>query len=495
MKILGRLEKSKDFWLALIASSIFFLLRLPSLFEPYWYGDEGIYQTIGMALSQGKLLYRDIFDNKPPLIYLLYSLFNSDQFTVRLVSAIFGLLSVVSFFILTKKLFSKFKTNNRFSCYLSTAFFAIVFGLPLVEGNIANAENFMLLPIILSALLIVDPKQSKFFFLAGLLLGIAFLFKIVAVFDFAALCLFIFFGALNNSQRHFNVQEIAKTFKKNLLLFIFSFVLPIGLTILFFLSKGAFSDFLNATLSTNVGYVGYGNKLFGVPQGLLVVKFLALAIFSFIIFIKKNRLGLTSVFILLWFSFSLFNAFFSERPYGHYLLVLLPSFSLLLGLFVTSDKFKQIYLVLIIGSLLLILKNFSFYPLEKNILYYINIFSFITGKKNVTSYQSFFDKKTPIDYEIVQFIKPRVKATDSIFIWGNNAQVYKLVNIVPPGKYIVAYHMVNYHDGLASTKIALEKNKPKFIIIMPDQIALPFFLTNYFHKMNINNVSIYERLF
>ena len=145
--------------------------------------------------------------------------------------------------------------------------------------------------------------------------------------------------------------------------------------------------------------------------------------------------------------------------------------------------------------LIKILKNFSFYPLEKNVLYYVNIFSFITGKQNLISYQSFFDKKTPIDYEIAQFIKPRVKTTDSIFIWGNNAQVYKLIGAVPPGKYLVAYHMVNYHDGLINTKIALEKKKPKFIITMPDQAPIPFSLANYFHKINIDNASIYERFF
>src|SRR3989338_634982 len=47
------------------------ILRVPSIFEPYWYGDEGIYLTIGNALAQGETLYRDIHDNKPPFIYLL----------------------------------------------------------------------------------------------------------------------------------------------------------------------------------------------------------------------------------------------------------------------------------------------------------------------------------------------------------------------------------------------------------------------------------------
>ena len=46
-------------------------LRLPTLFEPFWYGDENIYLAIGQAMRKGLLLYQDIIDfpNKPPLIF------------------------------------------------------------------------------------------------------------------------------------------------------------------------------------------------------------------------------------------------------------------------------------------------------------------------------------------------------------------------------------------------------------------------------------------
>src|SRR3990167_9750693 len=73
---------------------LFFLLRLPSLIEPYWYGDEGIYEVLGMAMRNERLLYKDIWDNKPPLLYVMYALFNSDQFLVRFSSLLFGLLAV-----------------------------------------------------------------------------------------------------------------------------------------------------------------------------------------------------------------------------------------------------------------------------------------------------------------------------------------------------------------------------------------------------------------
>ena len=37
--------------LMILAGVVF--LRIPSLFEPYWYGDEGIYLTIGQAMRHG----------------------------------------------------------------------------------------------------------------------------------------------------------------------------------------------------------------------------------------------------------------------------------------------------------------------------------------------------------------------------------------------------------------------------------------------------------
>src|SRR5258708_4193514 len=143
MKLLARLQKSFDFWFLLVISFAFFLLRLPSFFEPYWYGDEGVYEVLGFGMRHGRLLYEGIWDNKPPLLYVIYALFDGNQPYVRFFSFLVGLIALYIFFALTKRIF-----QNKKSMYIATAFFAIFLGLPLIEGNIANAENFMVLPII-----------------------------------------------------------------------------------------------------------------------------------------------------------------------------------------------------------------------------------------------------------------------------------------------------------------------------------------------------------
>ena len=64
----------------LIILGVVVFLRVPSLFEPYWYGDEGIYLTIGRAMRSGMELYREVHDNKPPLLYVVAAIASGREF-------------------------------------------------------------------------------------------------------------------------------------------------------------------------------------------------------------------------------------------------------------------------------------------------------------------------------------------------------------------------------------------------------------------------------
>jgi len=501
MRFLQKLEKIRDFWFLIITSFFFFLLRLPSLVEPYWYGDEGIYQVLGIAMNQHRLLYRDIWDNKPPLLYFVYSLFGSDQFWVRFFSLIIGVLAIIAFYFLAKKLFKKEKI-----VWMSTALFALLLGLPLLEGNIANAENFMLFPIITAGVLVLKSTEysprgeagkrrntrHKILFTAGLLLGIAFLFKIVAVFDFGALLVFLILADPSFSFKNLFKRKVLIFEIKKIAGFFLGFVLPIILTAAIFLFNGALSYFIKAVLFSNVGYVGYGNKLI-VPQGFLILKLVILGLFCLLIYAKRKSLSLPLMFTWLWFAFSLFNAFFSQRPYTHYLLTLLPAFCLLVGFFLFDKKRQRFTFLVLALTIIIVIKSFWLYT--KLPPYYANFVLFITSQKSVSSYEAFFDRKTPTDYKLAEYINLHINPKDSIFIWGNNAQLYKLTDKLPPGKYAVAYHITSYLDGVSNTKTGVLMKKPKLIVIMPNTGRVPFSLLNYKEKITINNVIVYERIF
>src|SRR6185369_9044095 len=97
-------------------------------------------EVLGFGMRHGRLLYQGIWDNKPPLLYLIYALFDGNQPYVRFFSYLVGLVAIYIFFALSRKLL-----ENKIGTYIATAFFTIFLAIPLVEGNIANAENFMVL--------------------------------------------------------------------------------------------------------------------------------------------------------------------------------------------------------------------------------------------------------------------------------------------------------------------------------------------------------------
>lgn len=486
MKILNRLEKNFSFWFLLLTSFFFFLLRWPSLFEPYWYGDEGVYQAVGILINNGAPLYSGAWENKPPLLLILYALLNSDQFLIRATSLIFGLLSIWFFYLTARRLFPKSKN----AVMISTSVYTLLFGINLIEGNIANAENFMILPILISAYLFISGEfvkrlwEARTYFFAGFILSFAFLTKVVAVFDFLAFSTFLFFDYEKNT------KEIIR---KKLFPFVLGFIIPVLATIFYFLFNGSFKEFMDAFVLRNVSYVGHENEFF-IPQGLLILKTFALALFLSFLYLRRKHISKNVLLIFVWFGFSLFNVYFSQRPYAHYLIVLLPSFCLMIAVVISEKKEKVLALISLVLALILIRQTFVL-KFEKVIPYYSNLIFFCMDKKNLNDYQAFFDRRTPRDYLLANYIKSNTNENERVFIWGNNAQVYKLANQVPIFRYTVAYHTISFPNGISEMESAIETVRPKYVIIMPDVPSFPLSLSGYTEKINIEQMVIYEKIF
>lgn len=468
----------KNSWLLALACILFVLLRFPSVIEPSWYGDEGIYQVIGMALNKGRMLYQEIWDNKPPLLYLIYALGNGSLFFAKLMSLLAGLLSVVGFYFLSSKLFKK-----KVSVYASLFLYVILFASPILEGNIANAENFMLLPNILAAyLVILYSRSGRFLFLllAGLSLSISLSIKIVGIFDFAA---FVFFLLILNKNR---VKDILK----HLSFFTAIFISSISASFLYFLINNAHINFLQAVFLQNFSYVGEENE-FLFPMGTLLVKSILLVIALAFIYSARNKISKTSLFIYIWTALSVFSAFFSDRPYTHYLLVLLPSFCLLLGN--VFENLKKNYLSILPIAIIVFISFYHFKIYRKNLSYYTNFLSFLTNQKTITDYEAFFDGNTPRDYALASFINRNVTDNEEVFLWSDSAQIYALSRKLPITKYIVAYHIEFYDSTSQETTKALQKAKPKFIIQTASGPIANDILSSYHLRYIINGARVYER--
>src|SRR3990167_11226717 len=92
-------------WLFVLLSVVF-ILRIPSFFEPYSYGDEMIYLTLGEAIRRGIPLYSGIHDNKPPLLYVMAAI-AGNLFWFKAILTIWHIVTIFLFWKLSQALFNK----------------------------------------------------------------------------------------------------------------------------------------------------------------------------------------------------------------------------------------------------------------------------------------------------------------------------------------------------------------------------------------------------
>src|SRR3989344_1847711 len=145
-----------EHWLLVIILLLTFLLRFPSLFEPFWYGDEGIFAAVARNLNLGGVLYDTAWDNKPPMIYLTYqaifNVFGVSMFWLRLVTVVVVLTTAAVIYEIAEAVI-----GAKRAIYAALAF-GLLSSLRLIEGNLALTEIFMILPIALAMMLAIKRK-------------------------------------------------------------------------------------------------------------------------------------------------------------------------------------------------------------------------------------------------------------------------------------------------------------------------------------------------
>lgn len=449
-------------------------LRIPSLFEPHWYGDEGIYLTIGQALRRGLGLYSQIHDNKPPLIYWLAALADGSQVWLRLILLFWSLATVWVFYHLARQFFSV-----RASRWVTTIF-VILTSVPILEGNIANSEVFFILPTTLAFLLALKQRE----FLAGLALGMAALFKIPALFEIAI------WPAIWLAS-----PSLAKI--KKVLLLVAGAAVPIALSLIWFALQGQLKDYVIAAGVQNFSYVGSWKVATGFLGSLVNRTVLAgLATLGIMVLIRTKKITEKVGSVTVWWIIALFAALLSNRPYPHYLMQLAPAFVLGLALAFADSARQKIIFGFLAGCLLVSLVVFKFYT-YRPLNYYQNFFGWITKQISSERYFAYFDNQAATNYQVAKTLKNNSSVDDRIFIWGDQPMIFALSGRLPATKYTAKYHIETFGAADATWQ-SLRSSPPKYILTYTD-ISVPNSLeailhANYLLEQTINNTEIWRRL-
>ena len=464
------------------------VLRIPNFFEPYSYGDETIYLTLGEGIRKGVTLYKNLHDNKPPLLYITAAV-AGNLFWFKAILLFSSLLGITLFFRFSEKIYPKIKNF----AVISTFIFAILTTLPFFEGNIVNAENFMLIPTIAAFyILLFNKSSSKNIFISGILFSISSLYKIPAIFDFPAI---IFFWLVSSKPTKRGLLEILS---KTAILFL-GIATPIVLTFIYYFLKGAFSEYLIAAYLQNFGYLSSwrpdsNRDPFLVKNAPLIIRGVIVFAINILLYLFRNKVDKKFLFIISWLSFSIFAITLSERPYPHYLLQSSAAVSVLIGLLFTSISMLQVYSILPITLFLLIPLVYKFWH-YRSADYYLKFINFSSGRLSKAQYLESFGGRTFINYEIAGIITNLTHENDKVFVWEDSAQIYAISKRLPPIKYTSGYH-INDFSSIDDTVSKLQKNKPQVVVVFfsskPPPQLLVFIRNNYILYKETSDYQIWK---
>ena len=452
-------------WLV-ITLAIVLVLRIPSFFEPFSYGDEMIYLTLGEGVRQGEVLYRDLHDNKPPLLYIIAAIAGS-VFWFKVILAFWNLITIVLFWKLGKVLFPRKKKLTK----IATVTFALLTTLPLLEGNIANSELFLIGTTIAAFLILFSRKLTpKNLFFAGILFALSTLFKVPAIFDIPAIFLFwLITGGLKVK----NIKKVAR----NALYLSIGFLSLIGLTFIWYYLRGGFQEYLIAGFLQNVGYLSSFRpdevaEPFLVKNMPLLIRGGLTFLGVVILYFYRKRLSKQFIFLTLWLLLTLFAVTLSERPYPHYLIQSLPPLSFMVAMLVALENIEQSLVIIPLAVTLFVPVYFRFW-FYQTAEYYSRFVKLATRTISKEEYLASFGGHVPRSYEIADIINKSSDRRDKIFVWGsNNSTVYALSRRLPPIRYVAQYHI----NDFSSNGEVLEKLKtslPKIIVVLPNSPSFP----------------------
>jgi len=451
----------------LILTAIFFLIfifRFPSLFEPFWYGDEGIFAAVGRNLNQGGVLYQTAWDNKPPMIYLTYQIifkfFGVSMFWLRLTTIIFVLATACVIYEITKAILSEKRA------LVATFIFGFLTSLRLIEGNLALTEIFMILPITLAMFLVIYRKFDYFsLFGAGSLFAIASLYKQVGALEAAALGIFLFISS----------RTFWEFVKRGIALGI-GFIIPYLLTILYFAPKNLLGDYIFAAYTYYRIYLGESPKYALLINILKFLPIVSAAVYGIFKKFKSETHDVSSnkqVFhlILLWTAFSFLGSYFSGRTYGHYMVQAVPALSILVASISLKPKLRFIqvgfalsfFIPLVFLTKILFTDFLTAGPLNQ-LSYWRNFIDFTFGNKNINAYNDFFDRNVNSIMALSDFLYINRANNKSVYIWGDYPWLYAISDLKNPSRYVTSFHVFGVPEGPEEVAKALYSMPPEYII-------------------------------
>ena len=303
-----------------------FIIRSLALFRSIG-GDEAAFLYYGWMIAQGKILYRDLFNQKAPGVY----------FTVALIFFFFGknvlYIRVLSVLLNTLTAFILFKIGKKISNPLTGIISALLYELEPISLHYSTrvfSETFMVFFMALAVYFYIPAHEKNstwHYLLVGIFIGLSTIMRQLGIILLLVIVL-----------HRLYVRDTLKSLLQSTGTLIMGALISVIPIIVYFLAVNALSDAIYATLLFN--FISY-SYVFPISK--------RLNIFYYDVFLKNAILWIVGLggmlfalerrkkwdlFLAGWFIASFFVISVLSTPWEHYYIQVMPSFCLLGGIFV-----------------------------------------------------------------------------------------------------------------------------------------------------------------
>jgi 4-amino-4-deoxy-L-arabinose transferase-like glycosyltransferase len=430
-------------WIILIFFIILVcILRISTFFQSVIDWDESVYLLMSKSMLDGNLPYVQVWDHKPPGIYLLFSLsqivFGQSVISIRILTCIFVSISCL-FLYKSGNVINPDNNQNGLLAGILYAFFSLNNG-----GLSANTELFFtffnILAFYIVFITLFSSKNElifhKFrFFIIGLVMGISLHIKYLVIFDFLAIFLIItsFYYLKSSNRKWIGLTKI-------FLCLLTGAFIPFLLFMLYFLKSGYLNEYIYANFIANKIYsaetqfsIRYFSEVILSQSVQNHPLWLCLFLTPFCLYFlvpRKSEESYKFYFLLIWFFMAFIGTCATKKFYPHYFLQVLPPLCLISSYMVITlldtvnlKPIKLSFALILIFLFPLLLSSSK--PLKAS-MQFIN-------KKYVQNSDYWQDTPTLVS----NYIKSRIREDDYIYMADYQPIVYYLTNSKIPTKYVL----------------------------------------------------------
>lgn len=450
-----------------------------SFFDMPFERDEGAYTYYGKLLLEGKVPYKDFYEQKFPGIFYFYammiSLFGD---TVRELHRGFFYLNALNTIVIYYTARRLFKSPATGLVTAST--FGFLSLTPYISGFTIQAEHgvaFFCTLGIFCCVLAMQTKKWYYYLLMGLAMGAAFMTKTSGVFIGLWAGLFIIIDFFFEKERNF------KDLFKRLSLYAIGGFSVILLFFFLIYVKGSFKEMLFWSIDIPKYYV---NRM-PLEQGLKTYYYTKFVLSEFnYVFWAQSLIGFLFLFVraipwkLKLFILTLaMSSFATIIPgyyfYGHYWLQLVPGTAMLAGvtyygvLSLFKIPFKDKTAFITYGYLAI----FGFLAFKHFTLYRKYYFSpnFEVVLREIYGTNPFNETA-----QISGWLNLHLKPTDEIAVIGSEPQIYIYTNRKSPTNHIFFSTIVSdvpqHKQWQREYANSIEKQKPRYIVYVTSPMSL-----------------------